>query len=143
MKEECQPGKALLEQIRELDRLRVNLKRQIEQEEAMLMDISVRYREIQVQSSGARDLMSEKVPEIIDLESQLVDYMREIAEKKQKAFATIKKMKDIRWQQLLLLHYIQGLTLERTAEAMDKSYTWTWQEMQQALKDFEIIFESV
>lgn len=135
-------GREHLEQMRGLDNYIKQLNMQIEQEESLLTDISVHYKEVSVQTSGAKDLMSEKIPEIVELQNQLKTYVKELEGKKLLTLRLLKQMKDRRHSQLLMLYYMQNKTLEKTAEAMDKSYTWTWEEMQEAIQEFERLFKS-
>lgn len=136
-------GRQHLEQMRDLDRFIRQLNMQIEQEESMLTDISVHYKEVNVQTSGAKDLMSEKIPEIIELQQALKEYVKELEGKKLLTLTILKEMKDRRRSQLLLIYYMQNKTLEQTAEEMDKSYTWTWEEMQEAISDFDKLFRKI
>lgn len=135
-------GREHLEQMRGLDNYIKQLNMQIEQEESLLTDISVHYKDVSVQTSGAKDLMSEKIPEIVELQNQLEAYVKELEGKKLLTLRLLKQMKDRRHSQLLMLYYMQNKTLEKTAEAMDKSYTWTWEEMQEAIQEFERLFKS-
>lgn len=135
-------GREHLEQMRGLDNYIKQLNMQIEQEESLLTDISVHYKEVSVQTSGAKDLMSEKIPEIVELQNQLKAYVKELEGKKLLTLRLLKQMKDRRHSQLLMLYYMQNKTLEKTAEAMDKSYTWTWEKMQEAIQEFERLFKS-
>ncbi len=135
-------GREHLEQMRGLDNYIKQLNMQIEQEESLLTDISVHYKEVSVQTSGAKDLMAEKIPEIVELQNQLKAYVKELEGKKLLTLRLLKQMKDRRHSQLLMLYYMQNKTLEKTAEAMDKSYTWTWEEMQEAIQEFERLFKS-
>ena len=141
MEKSISKGRKHLEEMRDIDRFIKQLNMQIEQEESMLTDISVHYKEVNVQSSGAKDMISEKVPEIVELQQSLEEYVKELEQKKLVTLSILKKMKNRRRAQLLLLYYMQNKTLEQTAEAMDKSYTWTWEEMQEAITDFERLFK--
>lgn len=135
-------GQVFLEEVKELDKLIKQIKDQIEIEEGMLTDTAVHYKDIQVQTSGAKDMIGEKVPEIADLINDLKEYKRELADKKRLALTVIRKLQPRR-QSILMLYYIQGKTLEKTAEEMGKSYTWLWDEMQEAVTDFSKIFEEI
>ena len=135
-------GQVFLEEVKDLDKLIKQIKDQIEIEEGMLTDTAVHYKDIQVQTSGAKDMIGEKVPEIADLINDLKEYKRELADKKRLALTVIRKLQPRR-QSIMMLYYIQGKTLEKTAEEMGKSYTWLWDEMQEAVTDFSKIFEEI
>lgn len=55
-------GREYLKEIRESNKTLEILKQQIQIEEARLTDISVHYKDIQVQTSGSGNMMWEKVP---------------------------------------------------------------------------------
>lgn len=133
-------GREYLKEIRESNKTLEILKQQIQIEEARLTDISVHYKDIQVQTSGSGNMMWEKVPEIVSLINHMESYSRELAEKKTYAMSIIRQLKPRR-QSVLLLYYIQGKTMEKAAEEMGKSYKWFWDELQAAGMDFSRIFE--
>lgn len=133
-------GREFLREIRESNKTIEILKRQIQIEESRLTDISVHYKDIQVQTSGSGNMMWEKVPEIVSLINQLESHYRELVEKKAHAISIIRQLKPRR-QSVLMLYYIQGKTMEKAAEEMKKSYKWFWAELQAAGIDFSRIFE--
>ncbi len=133
-------GREFLKEVREANRTLEILKQQIQIEEDRLMDISVHYKDIQVQSSGSGNMMWEKVPEIVSMINQLETNARELAEKKNYAISIIRQLKARR-QSVLMLYYIQGKTMEKAAEEMKKSYKWFWDELQAAVMDFSRLFE--
>lgn len=139
-KQKSMAGQQFLDEVRELDKLIETLKDQIKIEESMLMNTSVRYKDIQVQSSGSRNMMEEKIPEIVDGINQLEDHIRELTKKKTLAMSIIKELNP-RMQTVLLLYYIQGKTLDQIAEEMGRSYTWIWSEKRAAVEEFSKKFE--
>lgn len=139
-KRENVAGREFLNEIRESNKTIEILKQQIEIEEARVMDISVHYKDVQVQSSGSGNMMWEKVPEIVSMINQLENNARKLAGKKDYAISIIQQLKPRR-QSVLVLYYIQGKTIEKAAEEMKKSYRWFWDELQAAVMDFSRIFE--
>ncbi|MCM1057905.1 MAG: hypothetical protein NC517_09895 [Firmicutes bacterium] len=135
-------GERFLDEIRELDGLIKSLKDQIEIEESLLMDTSVHYKDIQVQSSGSRNKMEEKIPKIADLISRMEKYIRELTKKKDLAWAIILELEP-KMQTVMLQYYLQGKTLEQIAEKAGRSYRWTWSEKRAAVEEFSRIFEKV
>lgn len=133
-------GREYLKEIRESNKTLEILKQQIQIEEARLTDISVHYKDIQVQTSGSGNMMWEKVPEIVSLINHMESYSRELAEKKDYAISIIRQLKPRR-QSVLMLYYIQGKNMEKAAEEMGKTYRWFWDELQAAGMDFSRIFE--
>lgn len=141
-KQKQSPGRKHLEEMKELERLIDQLKTQILIENHMLTDTAVHYKDIQVQSGGNKDMLGDKVPELAELKEQLKDYIQELTKKKIKTLDTIKKM-SMRKQRLMILYYLQSNTIEKTAEEMGKSYTWTWTELQEAVNEFEEKFKKI
>lgn len=98
-------GREFLEDVREADKALEIFKQQIQIDEARLMDISVHYKDIQVQSSGSGNMMWEKVPEIVTMINQLEVSARKLAEKKDYAISIIRQLKNRR-QSVLMLYYM-------------------------------------
>lgn len=134
-------GRDLLESVRHIERLVEKLKMQIELEESILTDTAIHYKDVNVQTSGAKDLMSEKIPEIIELRRELELYIRSLEKKKLTIFRVVKRIDKLDQQQLIILRYLQGMTIEQTADCMGWSYTWTWNALQRAIEEFEELFE--
>lgn len=134
------PGEKYLEEMKELDGLIKSLKQQIRHESNMLTDTAVHYKDIQVQSGGVKDIIGEKVPELTELKEQFTAYVKELSGKKVKALSIIKTMRTRR-QRVIITYFMQNNTIEKTAEKMNKSYTWTWNEIQAAVLEFDKLFQ--
>ena len=134
-------GRDYLESVRHIERLIEKLKMQIEFEESMLTDTAIHYKDVNVQMSGVKDLMSEKIPEIIELREELEKYIRSLERKKLIILRVVKRIDKLDRQQLIILRYLQGMTIEQTADSMGWSYTWTWNALQRAVEEFENLFE--
>ena len=134
-------GRDYLESVRHIERLIERLKMQIELEESMLTDTAIHYKDVNVQTSGVKDLMSEKIPEIIELREELEKYIRSLERKKLTILRVIKRIDKLDQQQLIILRYLQGMTIEQTADSMGWSYTWTWNALRRAVEEFENLFE--
>lgn len=134
-------GRDYLESVRHIEKLIEKLKMQIELEEGMLTDTAIHYKDVNVQMSGVKDLMSEKIPEIIELREELEKYIRSLERKKLIILRVVKRIDKLDRQQLIILRYLQGMTIEQTADSMGWSYTWTWNALQRAVEEFENLFE--
>lgn len=132
-------GRAHLEGMKRLDNLIHALKEQIEIETDMLTDTSVHYKDMMVQTSGVKDQIGEKVPEIADIRMELEEYLRRLQKRKALTLTLIKEM-DIDHQELIMLYYMQNKTLEVAAEEMHRSYKWTWIHLQEAVHAFEYLY---
>ncbi len=139
-KKEQSPGEKHLEEMKELDGLVRTLKQQIRYEYNMLTDTAVHYKDIQVQSGGVKDIIGDKVPELTELKDQLTAYVKELSCKKEKTLSIIKTM-STRRQSVIITYFMQNNTIEKTAEKMNKSYTWTWNEIQAAVLEFDKLFQ--
>lgn len=87
-------------------------------------------------------MLGDKVPELTELKEQLKEYIKELSKKKAKTLDIIRTM-SLRKQRIMILYYLQNHTIEKTAEEMGKSYTWTWTELQDAVDEFEKIFKKI
>ena len=134
------PGEKHLEEMKELDGLIKSLKQQIRYEYNMIIDTAVHYKDIQVQSGGVKDIIGDKVPELTELEDQLTAYVKELSGRKQKTLSIIKSM-STRRQRVIMIYFMQNKTIEKTAEKMNKSYTWTWNTIQAAVVEFDKLFQ--
>lgn len=133
-------AKEYLEEIRELDNLIKTIKEQIEIETAKLTDTAVHYKEIQVQTSGAKDKIGERTPKIADFQIELEQYIQELQEKKSKALALIKKI-PAKSQRLLILCYMQNKTMKEIEREMKLSHKSASEKKNKAVKEFEKIYE--
>lgn len=85
-----------------------------------LYPMAIRYKAIDVQSSGAGDRMAEIVPEIVGLERTIAEYVEMLAEHQNKAERLIGKLDRPEYRMLLRLYYLHDplLTWEEVAERM-------------------------
>ena len=125
-------GRAHLEAMKKLDNLIHALKEQIAIETDMLTDISVHYKDMVVQTSGAKNQIEETVPGIADIRKEINDYISRLQNRKAVTLTLIKEM-DVEHQGLLTLHFMQNKTIETMAEEMNYSYTRTWMHLQEAV----------
>jgi len=134
-------GRAHLEAMKKLDNLIHALKEQIAIETDMLTDISVHYKDMVVQTSGAKNQIEETVPGIADIRTEINEYISRLQNRKAVTLTLIKEM-DVEHQELITLHFMQNKTIETMAEEKKRSYKWTWTHLQEAIEEFEKIYEA-
>ena len=86
-----------------------------------LLPIAIRYKAIDVQSSGAGDRMAEVIPEIVGLEKTIAEYVETLAEHQREAERIIGQIERPEYRLLLRLYYLHEplLTWEQVAERMN------------------------
>lgn len=135
------PGRVHLEAMKKLDGLVRVLEEQIALDNDMLTNKAVHYKDMPVQTSGAKDQIGETVPDIVDTESQIKEYIQRLQKRKSETLNLIQVM-DEEQQKLIMLYFMQNKTLEQIAEEMGRSYKWTWMKLHEAIKEFEILYAS-
>ena len=93
-----------------------------------------------VQTSLPPDPMADKVAQVVEYQAQLQDYQDELIRRKTIALKIIKQM-DIDKQQLLLLRYFKGYSVEEVGNKSGYTYRWAWEKIHQAEEDFIAIYE--
>lgn len=88
-----------------------------------LLPMAIRYKPIDVQSSGAGDRMAEVVPEIVGLERTIAEYVEMLAEHQNKAERIISRIERPEYRLLLRLYYLHDplLTWAEVANRMNYS----------------------
>ena len=88
-----------------------------------LLPEAIRYKAIDVQSSGAGDRMAEIVPEIVGLEHTIAEYVEMLAEHQNKAERIISRIERPEYRLLLRLYYLHDplLTWAEVADRMNYS----------------------
>ena len=88
-----------------------------------LYPMAIRYKAIDVQSSGAGDRMAEVVPEIVGLERTIAEYVEMLAEHQNKAERIISRIERPEYRLLLRLYYLHDplLTWAEVADRMNYS----------------------
>lgn len=132
----------LLKNIRHINHLIETLQNQIDEIYTILTNTTIRPKEINVQNSLPSDPMADRVIEVIEYQKQLQEYQLNLVNSKQKALDVIKKM-NIDSQQLLLLRYFKGYSVEDVGEKVGYTYRWAWERIHQAEEEFIGIYEEI
>lgn len=130
----------LLKDIRHINHLIEQLQEDIDRIYTSLTNTTVKAKEIDVQTSLPPDPMADKVITVIEYQNQLQEYQAELIERKTIALNIIRQM-DIDMQQLLLLRYFRGYSVEDVGIKTGYTYRWAWEKIHQAEESFISIYE--
>jgi len=130
----------LLKDIRHINHLIEQLQEDIDKIYTSLTNVTIKPKEIDVQSSLPADPMADKVAQVVEYQAQLQDYQDELIKRKTIALNIIKQM-EIDKQQLLLLRYFKGYSVEEVGNKSGYTYRWAWEKIHQAEEDFISIYE--
>lgn len=88
-----------------------------------LLPEAIRYKQVDVQTSGAGDRMAEVVPEIVGLEHTIAEYVETLAAHQQRAERIISQIDRPEFRLLLRLYYLNSsqLSWEEVARKMNYS----------------------
>lgn len=129
-------GLKLLKEIRSINHMIEELQMQIDEIYSMLTSTTVKPKEVNIMTSSDPDPMATKMAKILEYQSQLQEYQSELCDKKILAINIVKQM-DIEKQQIIIMRYFRGLTIERIAEELHRSsYYHTWEVVHQTEEEF-------
>ena len=134
-------GKEFLRNVREARDTIKALKEKQDAIESSLTGKAIRWDPNRVQTSGARDAMFENIPEVADLQTQIEKEIAAFAQREALALKLTQRIGKWNYRTVIVYYYMQGLTLEATADRMGKSYTWICTTIRQAEKEFEKLWE--
>ena len=130
----------LLKDIRHVNHLIEQLQEDIDKIYTSLTNTTIKPKEIDVQVSLPSDQMADKIAQAVEYQNLLQEYQAELIKKKTIALNIIKQM-DIDKQQLLLLRYFKGYSVEDVGVKVGYTYRWAWERIHQAEEDFISIYE--
>lgn len=130
----------LLKEIRHINHLIEQLQEDIDKIYTSLTNATIKPKEVDVQTSLPADPMADKVAQVVEYQAQLQDYQDELIKRKTIALNVIKQM-DIDKQQILLLRYFKGYSVEEVGNKSGYTYRWAWEKIHQAEEDFIAIYE--
>ena len=132
----------LLKDIRHISHLIEIAEEEISKLYTALTSTTIKPKEINIQTSGNIDPLGDKMARIIEYQEKVAQYHIELLSKKEKALDILKRM-DAEEQEILLLRYFKGLTVERTAEELNMSYYGTWKKINRVEENFCEIYAQV
>lgn len=104
---------------RELKELQIMTER-AEWLRASLLPAAIRYKTIDVQTSGSGDQIGDVMPEVAELDEAIRERLATLAQHQYRAQCIINALDDTRYRQLLTLYYLDArlLTWDEVADAM-------------------------
>lgn len=135
-------GLELLKSIKDITTIINNMEEEVVRLYSRVTSTTIKPKEVDVQTSLPQDKMGDSIADIVEYQSQLDEYVKQLCKKKTKALNVIKCM-EASEQSLILLRYFKVMTLEKIAEELDLSYYWTWKRMQKAEESFCNFFDTV
>lgn len=130
----------LLKDIRHINHLIERVQEQIDEIYTTLTNTTVKPKEVDVQTSLPEDPMADKVIKAVEYQKQLQEYQAELIDRKNKALTIVKQM-NIDNQQLLLLRYFKGYSVEDVGKKTGYTYRWAWEKIHVAEEEFIMIYE--
>ena len=130
----------LLKNIKHINELIEQLQEDIDRIYTALTNATVKPKEIDVQTSLPADPMAERVIKAVEFQKELQEYQIELISRKNKALNVIRQM-NIDNQQLLLLRYFKGYSIEEVGQNVGYTYKWAWEKIHQAEEEFIGIYE--
>ena len=130
----------LLKDIRHINNMIIRLQEQIDEIYTSLTNATVKPKEIDVQTSLPNDPMADQVVKAVEYQKKLQEYQIELISRKDMALNIIKQM-NVDNQQLLLLRYFKGYSIEEVGQKVGYTYKWAWEKIHQAEEEFIAIYE--
>lgn len=130
----------LLKEIRGINRTIEQIQEMIDVVYSSLTNTTVKTKEIDVQTSLLSDPMGDSIAKVIEYQKTLEEYQSQLIDKKMRALNIIQQM-SIEFQQLLLLRYFKGWSIEAIGEKVGFTYRWAWEKIHLAEEEFISIYE--
>ena len=130
----------LLKDIRHINHLIEQLQEDIDRIYTSLTNTTIKPKEIDVQTSLPPDPMADKIAQAVEYQNQLQEYQADLIKRKNIALKIIKQM-DIDEQQLLLLRYFKGYSVEDVGIKVGYTYRWAWERIHKAEENFIVLYE--
>ena len=130
----------LLKEIRHINHLIEQLQEDIDRIYTSLTNATVKPKVVDVQTSLPADPMADKIAQAVEYQAQLQEYQHELITRKTVALKIIKQM-DLHMQQLLLLRYFKGYSVEEVGNKSGYTYRWAWEKIHQAEEQFIAIYD--
>lgn len=125
----------LLKDIRHISHIIEVAEEEISRLYTALTSTTIKPKEVDVQTSINLDPLGDKMAKIIEYQENLKRYHFELLTKKGIALDILKTM-DAEEQEILLLRYFKGLTVEATAEELNMSYFGAWKKLNRVEEQF-------
>lgn len=107
-----------------------------------LTSTTIKMKEVDVQTSINPDPLGDKMSKLIEYQSKVKDYQVSLYVKKSMVLDAIKNM-TAEEQELIMLRYFKGMTVEYTAEYLGMSYFGMWKKLNRTEEKFCQIYEEI
>ena len=133
-------AKDYLMQLKKLDRLIENKKAELEQWVALATSTTVTLNANKVQTTSDPQKMASAVLRILEIKTEMNDYMNRLIDIKLDVIGTIEKLNAGDYD---ILHnvYVQGVSLDKYAFAHGKSYGWAKNRHSRAMKKLQRLMD--
>lgn len=118
-------AKDYLLQIRKLDRLINNKLLEFDQWMSIATSTTVSTEGERVQSSGSKDKMGDAVARLVDVQTEINREIDRLVDLKREVIRDIEQLPIADEYDILHMIYVQGMTFQEAADALNKSYRWT------------------
>lgn len=126
-----------LRQIERLDRMIQNKLAEIYQLKVTATSVTVAQKDVNVQTSGDKDLIGSTVAKIVDLEKEIDGLVDEYINKRKKIISQIDAMEEVDLYNVLAERYIARRTWGDIELSMNMSHRYLMSVHKRALKEFE------
>lgn len=130
----------LLKEIKSINHMIDELQMQIDEIYSMLTSTTIKPKDINIQTSKDPDPLATKMCKVLEYQEQLQMYQAELCSKKLTALKIIQQMK-IENQQILILRYFKGYSVEIIGDRINYTYRWAWEKIHEAEQEFIAIYE--
>lgn len=132
----------LLKDIKTINNRISQLQELIDSVYTSLTNVTVKPKEIQVQTSLPADPMADKVAEIVEYQKTLEECQQSLVQKQMLVIEIMQQM-TIENQRLLHLRYFKGWSIETIGTNVGYTYRWAWEKIHLAEKEFISLYEKV
>lgn len=129
----------LLKDIQHINRVIEQLQEDIDRIYTSLTSITIKPKEIDVQTSLPADPMAEKIAQAVEYQSSIEEYQHELIELKMKALKIIRQM-EIKDQQYIILKYFNHKTIDQIGDIVGYAFRQTWENIHHAEQQFIEIY---
>lgn len=126
-----------LRQVERLDRMIQNKLSEIYQLKVIATSVTVAQKDVNVQTSGDKDLIGSTVAKIVDLERETDMLVDEYIDKRKKIISQIESLEDTDVYNVLAERYIARRSWDDIETSMDMSHRYLMAVHKRALKEFE------
>lgn len=130
----------LLKDIRHINHVIEQLQEDIDRIYTSLTNTTIKPKEIDVQVSLPADPMADKIAQAVEYQDKLQKYQDDLIKRKNIALNIIRQM-EIEEQQLLLLRYFKGYSVEDVGSKVGYTYRWAWEKIHKAEESFITLYE--